>query len=103
MSNKVLSRLLLSLLLLTLTITAPSPVEAACEYGHTIRTTYYGWVAGNDVLCSNPMISPQVYTRQVIGEITYSECTDTWDSWGDTTTCPNNWDQTGSRCGLICQ
>ncbi len=110
MSRKALIRLSLSLTLLCAAIAVPASLEAACERGHSYVTTYYAYVDNSYpswYACTIPAISPycpQCYTWTAIGGISYSECTDTWDSWGDTTTCTGEANRTDSAqfCGMVC-
>ena len=105
MSRKALLPLALLLLVPGLLALA-SPAEAGCEYAHTVRTTYYAFFDPSRwQTCTIPQVSPVIpYTREAIGEEVFSECDDSYSSWGDTTTCTGeeNVEVHSSVCGLIC-
>lgn len=113
MSRKALIRSSIGALLLLTAVAFAPAAEAGCEWGHIITTTYYAWYdnTGTDpswYACYQPAVGPQLppeaYRWDAIGGVTYNECEDSWDSWGDTTTCtgPDHQEQTSTRCGLIC-
>jgi hypothetical protein len=104
MARRVLIRLFLSLTLLVAAIAYMPSAEAACEYGYEITTTYYAWVDPSGwKSCTFVVVSPNVLSWEAIGGTTFNECYGTESSWGDTTSCPENYEQTAYRCGLVCQ
>ena len=111
MAKKTLVRLTMILMLPVALIALASPAKAGCEYGYLITTTYYGWpvcdgsylCAGTTNQCTQPLVGPQINWEE-IGGTRYSECNDSFESWGDTTSCtgPENTQVDYQRCGLIC-
>jgi hypothetical protein len=114
MSTKALARLTLGLSLLVTTITLAPVAEAGCETRRTVVITYYawhdntgnypGWYSCTDPNLVGPQLPPSFYRWDAIGGETYNDCAETYEAWGDITSCtgPENTEVRSWVCGQVC-